>query len=261
MSKILFNSKKQGCFTLKYQLPSEDLDSLISVTTDEDLENMVEEYDRLSNSSAGKLSRLRLFLFPVKPESGSSIGSLLENSEEWFLSALNGTNGGELSNSDSGNCLLSLDDDFLIGNNPKGNKNQDVQSMPNSPMLDRASSFGSASSTPKALPRIKVKVADDQQHKVGIEERFAQMGVDRNVDQKLEDGGLKVEVEAVTVSSGQVFGDYLARDLSDDDYRRQIQQQQAQLMASQLYKNHDLASPLDSLSRYLKFLCFILFMS
>ncbi|WOH07669.1 hypothetical protein DCAR_0727102 [Daucus carota subsp. sativus] len=248
LSKILLNSKKQGCFTLKYQLPSEDLDSLISVTTDEDLENMVEEYDRLSDNSAGKSSRLRLFLFPVKPESGSSIGSLLENSEEWFLNALNGTNGGELSNSDSGNCLLSLDDDFLIGNNSKGNKNQDVQSMPNSPMLDRASSFGSASSTPKALPRIKVKVADDQQHKVGIEERFAQMGVDRNVDQKLEDGGLKVEVEVVTVSSGQVVGDYLARDLSDDDYRRQIQQQQAQLMASQLYKNHDLASPHDSVS-------------
>ena len=29
-------------FALKYQLPSEQLDSLISVTTDEDLENMIE---------------------------------------------------------------------------------------------------------------------------------------------------------------------------------------------------------------------------
>ncbi|CAH1431350.1 unnamed protein product [Lactuca virosa] len=75
-------------FTLKYQLPSEDLDSLISVTTDEDLENMIEEYERLNSSSAGsKSSRLRLFLFPTKLESVSSITSFLENttkSEDWF---------------------------------------------------------------------------------------------------------------------------------------------------------------------------------
>jgi len=92
--------------TLKYQLPNEDLDALISVTTDEDLENMMEEYDRLqqspgainsskssSSSSSSSSSRLRLFLFPAKPESStSSLGSLLESSkrEHWFVDALNG---------------------------------------------------------------------------------------------------------------------------------------------------------------------------
>lgn len=88
--------------TLKYQLPNEDLDALISVTTDEDLENMMEEYDRLqqtagainnSKSSSSSSSRLRLFLFPAKPESAaSSLGSLLESSkrEHWFVDALNG---------------------------------------------------------------------------------------------------------------------------------------------------------------------------
>ncbi|KAJ4849655.1 hypothetical protein Tsubulata_009653 [Turnera subulata] len=43
LSRTLLNGRP---FTLKYQLPNEELDSLISVTVDEDLENMIEEYDR-----------------------------------------------------------------------------------------------------------------------------------------------------------------------------------------------------------------------
>ncbi|KAM1717231.1 hypothetical protein ACFX11_025091 [Malus domestica] len=57
LSQTLFNGR---CFSLKYQLPNEDLDSLISVTTDEDLDNMVEEYDRTASASPHKPSRLRL---------------------------------------------------------------------------------------------------------------------------------------------------------------------------------------------------------
>ncbi|GKV27758.1 hypothetical protein SLEP1_g36893 [Rubroshorea leprosula] len=42
---------------VKYQLPNEDLDALISVTTDEDLENMMDEYDRLAqNQNRGQPS-------------------------------------------------------------------------------------------------------------------------------------------------------------------------------------------------------------
>jgi hypothetical protein len=40
-------------FTLKYQLPNEDLDSLISVSTDEDLDNLVDEYDRIAATFSG----------------------------------------------------------------------------------------------------------------------------------------------------------------------------------------------------------------
>eukprot|EP01018_Ginkgo_biloba_P027210 Gb_37747 [translate_table: standard] len=46
---------------LKYQLPYEDLDALVFVSSDEDLENMIEEYDRLENSEGS--SRLQVFLF------------------------------------------------------------------------------------------------------------------------------------------------------------------------------------------------------
>lgn len=82
-----------GGITIKYQLPNEDLDALISVTTEEDLENMMEEYERSQQASL-KPSRLRIFLFPSKLDSTtSSLGSLLDNSkrEHWFVDALNGT--------------------------------------------------------------------------------------------------------------------------------------------------------------------------
>ncbi|CAA7402143.1 unnamed protein product [Spirodela intermedia] len=113
-------------FSLKYQLPSEDLDSLISVTADDDLDNMIEEYDRIAASAgAGKPSRLRLFLFPAKPASvpagdasTDSISSLLDDSksETWFVDALNGAmlgrnlSSGDSAASSSVNCLLGLDD-------------------------------------------------------------------------------------------------------------------------------------------------------
>ncbi|KAJ8761176.1 hypothetical protein K2173_001232 [Erythroxylum novogranatense] len=88
-------------FVLKYQLPDHDLDSLISVSTDEDLLIMLDEHRRLSTPS-----RIRLFLFAAKctassPESGaqkmvSNIGELLgggselkhPKTESWFVDAL-----------------------------------------------------------------------------------------------------------------------------------------------------------------------------
>ncbi|XP_039019345.1 leucine-rich repeat extensin-like protein 2 [Hibiscus syriacus] len=53
-----------GDVSFKYQLPGEDLDSLISVTNDDDLEHMMHEYDRLYRASA-KPARMRLFVFPM----------------------------------------------------------------------------------------------------------------------------------------------------------------------------------------------------
>ncbi|KAI8023108.1 hypothetical protein LOK49_LG03G00860 [Camellia lanceoleosa] len=225
LSKTLLDGRS---FTLKYQLPNEDLDSLISVSTDEDLENMIEEYDRLTLKS----SRLRLFLFPSKSDSGSSIGSLslLENStksEDWFLSALNGSARG-FSESASVNCLLGLDDDIAInaatdsssvkeldssasqlesnfgnvkGVNSNNNTNkqvaQDVHSVPDSPMLDTMSSFGSSASSPSLanLPPIRVHAEDQRAALGGIEEQFSQLSVGVGVGvgvQKQDDGGFSV---------------------------------------------------------------------
>lgn len=274
LSKTLLNNTSN--FTLKYQIPNEDLDSLISVTTDEDLENMIDEYDRLSrNSGAGKSGRLRLFLFPAKPESVTSIGSLLDNSaksEDWFMNALNGTSTGQMSDSNSVNCLLGLDEAVEANNNNNGNNNenlikltgnvvskshQDVHSVPDSPMLDTTSSFGSASSTPSLanLPPIRVHVVEDHRKVAGIEEQFVQ--------------------PVVAVVPPVVVGDYSNRIVSDDErsersersdqggvsmaYRKQLLQQQAQSVISSKQAVaaaaasggcFDLASP-DSVSRYI----------
>ncbi|KAI4296595.1 hypothetical protein L6164_036543 [Bauhinia variegata] len=79
--------------TVKYQLPNEDLDSLISVTTDEDVENMMDEYERVALNQNPRSARLRLFLFPKGEDSrASSMSSLLDgsaNRENWFVDAIN----------------------------------------------------------------------------------------------------------------------------------------------------------------------------
>ncbi|GLJ32069.1 hypothetical protein SUGI_0645800 [Cryptomeria japonica] len=47
---------------LKCQLPTQDLDALVSIKSDEDLDNLLEEYDGLRSSY-----KVRAFLFPLNP--------------------------------------------------------------------------------------------------------------------------------------------------------------------------------------------------
>lgn len=107
--------------TIKYQLPSEDLDALISVSTDEDVENMMDEYDRLVQNHNPKSARLRLFLFLKGEDSrASSINSLLggsTNRDHWFLDALNGgAPGPELERGRSEvSSIVSEVPDYLFG--------------------------------------------------------------------------------------------------------------------------------------------------
>lgn len=51
--------------SLRCQLPTEDLDALVSVTSDEDLANLIEEYDRVASISSSPL-KIRAFLSPLK---------------------------------------------------------------------------------------------------------------------------------------------------------------------------------------------------
>ncbi|MCQ6483245.1 hypothetical protein NPN19_25790, partial [Vibrio parahaemolyticus] len=48
---------------LRCQLPTEDLDALVSVTGDDDLANLLEEYDAASRDRLQPL-KIRAFLFP-----------------------------------------------------------------------------------------------------------------------------------------------------------------------------------------------------
>ncbi|CAA6662297.1 unnamed protein product [Spirodela intermedia] len=76
----------EGAWSLKYQQPEEDLDALISVVNDDDVTNMMEEYDKLGAGGDG-FTRLRIFLFshPDHDSGGSSTsaaGAQFDSSDE-----------------------------------------------------------------------------------------------------------------------------------------------------------------------------------
>ncbi|KAI3720345.1 hypothetical protein L6452_21261 [Arctium lappa] len=65
--------------SLRCQLPTEDLDALVSITSDEDLVNLIEEYDRAASLQSSSL-KIRAFLsLPKKcsptPSTASASGS------------------------------------------------------------------------------------------------------------------------------------------------------------------------------------------
>ncbi|XP_057464673.1 uncharacterized protein LOC130754469 [Actinidia eriantha] len=234
LSRTLLSGRQ---FAFKYQLPSEELDSLISVTTDEDLENMIEEYDRITSTSPSKTARLRLFLFPAKPETAASMGSLLNDakSETWFVDALNGAGllPRGLSDSAAIDCLLELDADTIVrtdshadletqkflGSEKLVKHVQEVHlTMPDSPLMEKGSSFGSSSSSPSMsnLPPIKVRVEDGQM--VGSDERFSHITV-QNQDDGVVLFGAPPPLPTVTMAANNMSGGGAssAATVSDDE--------------------------------------------
>lgn len=95
--------------TIKYQLPGEDLDALISVCSDEDLHHMIEEYHELEK--VGGSQRLRIFLVSsVEPESPCSLdGRSIQqaDADNQYVSAVNGILDGSPRRSSSGQSLAS----------------------------------------------------------------------------------------------------------------------------------------------------------
>lgn len=161
---------------IKYQLPNEDLDALISVSTDEDVENMMEEYERLIQSGNSKAARLRLFLFHVGvSRTTSSISSLLEGSrrEHWFFDALNsGPGSARLERGPSEvSSIVSEVPDYLFGldhtdeNRETKLKNRNFITAETVSMSDPGSPAPVVSSSPYCsttsipdLPPVKTKV-------------------------------------------------------------------------------------------------------
>ncbi|KAL3517776.1 hypothetical protein ACH5RR_020365 [Cinchona calisaya] len=81
---------------VKYQLPGEDLDSLVSVSSDEDLQNMLEEYHEFEKPEG--FLRIRIFLLPSSEYADSSCtfdaNIIQENDPEYqFVVAVNGMTG------------------------------------------------------------------------------------------------------------------------------------------------------------------------
>ncbi|XP_075520333.1 RAF-like serine/threonine-protein kinase 20 [Primulina tabacum] len=80
--------------TIKYQLPGEDLDALVSVSTDEDLLNMMEECHVLEDGDGSK--KLRMFLFSLRDldDAHFSLSSSDCDTEIKYVVAVNGMDSG-----------------------------------------------------------------------------------------------------------------------------------------------------------------------
>lgn len=82
----------EGAVVLKYQQPDEDLDALVSVVNDDDVTNMMEEYDKLGSGDG--FTRLRIFLFSHLDQDGSThfIDADGRETERLYMDALNSLN-------------------------------------------------------------------------------------------------------------------------------------------------------------------------
>lgn len=76
--------------TIKYQLPGEELDALVSVSSDEDLQNMMEECNHLEDREGSQ--KLRMFLFSISDLEDAQFGltSMGDDSEIQYVIAVNG---------------------------------------------------------------------------------------------------------------------------------------------------------------------------
>lgn len=138
---------------------------------------MLEEHDRMTTTASATSSRIRLFLFPVKPE---SLGSALLDSkaDSWFSDALNNTRiarRGQSTDSGFGHELIGFENTggsnsgenlSAIGGGAAGEAKQTLDfgggSVPESMVLETSSSFGSTSSSISMsnIPAIGVQAED-----------------------------------------------------------------------------------------------------
>ncbi|XP_035818350.1 serine/threonine-protein kinase ste20 isoform X4 [Zea mays] len=79
-----------GGVVLRYQLPGDDLDSLISVSGPEDYDNMMEEYEKLAAAAPDGSAKLRVFLFPASgADAGPHLAAVVDESGQRYIDAIN----------------------------------------------------------------------------------------------------------------------------------------------------------------------------
>ncbi|KAK1418387.1 hypothetical protein QVD17_27531 [Tagetes erecta] len=79
-----------GVSVLKYQQPDEDLDALVSVVNDDDVVNMMEEYEKLGSGDG--FTRIRIFLFSGVEQDHDSMCFVERDNERRYVDALNSHN-------------------------------------------------------------------------------------------------------------------------------------------------------------------------
>ncbi|ESQ35187.1 hypothetical protein EUTSA_v10006624mg [Eutrema salsugineum] len=144
---------------VKYQLPGEDLDALVSVSCDEDLQNMMEEYNEMENR--GGSQKLRMFLFSVSDLDGSLLGVKQNDvdSEFQYVVAVNDMDIGSRSNSTlngldsfSANNLAELDVSNTEGINGVGPSQSGADFQQASMQFSESAPQGSVLQYPQSIP-------------------------------------------------------------------------------------------------------------
>ncbi|EEC81943.1 hypothetical protein OsI_25817 [Oryza sativa Indica Group] len=118
---------------IKYQLPGEDLDALISVSNDEDLRNMMEECGFLDNGEGSQ--KLRIFLVSSIDfdDMSFSLGSMDSDSGIQYVVAINGMDVGTTKPSSGhglGNTSINELDQFINLNNNSNQPNSSRDDVP-----------------------------------------------------------------------------------------------------------------------------------
>ncbi|CAL0327821.1 unnamed protein product [Lupinus luteus] len=128
---------------IKYQLPDEELDALVSVSCTDDLENMVEEYERLVERSPDGSAKLRVFLFSaleLDPSGVIQFDDLLDSGQK-YVEAVNGITDGisdKLIRKESFTSAASTQNSDLSGIEARDSSNAgqvDVSGAPRSDVL------------------------------------------------------------------------------------------------------------------------------
>lgn len=96
--------------TIKYQLPGEDLDALVSVSCDEDLQNMIEECNVLEDGGRSQKPRMFLVSSSELDDPHFGMGSLDGDSEVQYVVAVNGMDLGTKRNSSGQLASTSAND-------------------------------------------------------------------------------------------------------------------------------------------------------
>lgn len=91
---VKFGELCECSMSLRCKLPTEDLDLLVSVTCDEDLVAVIDEYDRASSSSSINDVKIRAVLVPIKSslKKSSSVPSFNCSKSKSYPPTLAGSN-------------------------------------------------------------------------------------------------------------------------------------------------------------------------
>ncbi|KAK9947425.1 hypothetical protein M0R45_003051 [Rubus argutus] len=108
---------------IKYQLPDEDLDALVSVSCADDLDNMKDEYEKLVERSPDGSAKLRVFLFSASEldSSGAVQFGDLRDSGQRYVDAVNGNMeavGGGIMRRESITSVTSTQNSDISGTDP-----------------------------------------------------------------------------------------------------------------------------------------------